>query len=224
MKWLLVAFLAFSLFLATVPSLALTCSSDADCWGKIVCPQVIGYDTPRCINTQCTCGSSTGATTPSQPIKKVFYPRETYSKVFVLVPNVTLREDTDYTDGQVVYIYRIDMMYSDKAGVFIIQNQQELSSITANTPIQVTLSYTVPDQATAQKYEGNVVAGVALVKLVGTFDYSTGQWNWSYETLSQVGDTFEIRSIPSVQPPPTNWFLQIFQAIISFLKRLFGLA
>ncbi len=48
------------------------CESDDDCANKIVCPQVVGSDTPVCRNNVCTCGS--------RPAEKAVRPASAESK------------------------------------------------------------------------------------------------------------------------------------------------
>jgi len=160
---------------------------------------------------------------PELPPSKI-YGGQTYQVTLNLTSPTPLQQDTDYSDGKVTYIYRIETVYSVPANKYLYQNQVQLQSVPANQPIYVTITYKAPSDSEikSQGIEGKAIAAVALVKVDGTFDYSSGQWQWSYNIIDKTAQSFEIKTVQPPQPPPLDWLMQIFQAIINFFKKLFG--
>jgi len=154
------------------------------------------------------------------------YGGQTYQVTLNLTSPTSLTEDTDYSDGKVTYIYRLEAVYSVPSGKYLYQNQVELPSVTANQPIYVTITYKAPSDAEikSQGIEGKAMAIAGLIRVDGTFDYSSGQWQWSYSIIDKAAKSFEIKTMQPPQPPPFQWLLQIFQAIVEFFKKLFGWA
>jgi len=121
------------------------------------------------------------------PREHVYKPGDTYVKTFNLAPSETARQDLDFSDEKVTYIYKIYGIYT-LTGEEIVGNQEQLDSVISGAEIPVTVSYRI-DSTTPK---GKLIAMASIVRIDGTYNKATDTWEWSYKVLAKEGEILNV--------------------------------
>jgi len=139
---------------------------------------------------------------------------EGYSKILSVTSDTEITADKDYYDGKVTYIYKIYGVYDIIGNEIIPTKQEEMSYVSKNT-------YTCNIYVEPGKLkEGKYIAMCSIIKLDGTYDYTSKKWDWTWEKVAASADKIEV--VSPTPPKPPSILVQIIQAIINFFKSLFG--
>ena len=157
----------------------------------------------------------------------VYRPGETVQYNFTLTTDQYIPYDNIYWDYNLSYIYVVKVITDAYQNVIYSDYQEITQDLNPGDQINVTLTYTIPENLT----DGFYIASVSLANLRMTYDLATGQWINSTTIIDEKHEVFRVTRAPPVDVERMKAsiiqniiakILSILVSVINWLKNTFG--